>query len=123
MAVVARSARSHMGRFRKNGESIDNLYTFAVAAFDRAIALYPNGWDLYYCRGLCQRKLAKPERAIEDFTLAARCGPKASAPLIERGYDSLILRQFAKAAEDFARARQLAHPMTTRPDRLRLLGW
>ena len=52
-------ARSQMGRNSEKDETDQSRYEAAVAAYDRAIKLNPDGWDLYYLRGLCYRELKK----------------------------------------------------------------
>jgi len=100
-------ARSQMGRDTKNAETDRSHFEAAVAAYDRAIKLNPNSWDLYYLRGLCYRNLKKLDQAIDDFTQASAHNPTAWPPLAERGTARLIRRQFTDAASDFSQARRL----------------
>jgi Flp pilus assembly protein TadD len=76
----------------------------AIADFNEAIRLDPEGSSGYYSRGLCYEAKGDYDRAIEDFNEAIRRSPDNPSDYESRGETYLKKGDYDKAIEDFNEA-------------------
>jgi len=110
--------QAYSGRSRARSQSIDldqrpsdkpgADLTGALADSDRAIALYPDGHQLYLNRGVIRTVAGQYSDALADMEHAARLDPADGLTHGYRGFVLLYLRRDAEAQAEFDRCAQLA---------------
>jgi adenylate cyclase len=81
----------------------------AVEMADRAVALNPNSFDAWHCRGWVYRVAGLPEEAVRSFERAMRMSPVdplLHQPFAGMGYAFIELRRFDEAVVAGKKARR-----------------
>ncbi len=83
-------------------------FSAAIADFDTAIRLRPDGIDNYFGRGLAKVNLEQPSAAIADFDTAIQLKPDFALGYFGRGLAKAYLERFQEAKQDLRTALLLA---------------
>jgi len=100
------------------GNAKRNLGDFegAIADYDEAIRLDPDGADAYTSRGLAKANLGNLEGAIADFDEAIRLDPEYTIAYFNRGLVKYLNNDTEGALRDWQQAEALGFPI---PDEVR----
>jgi tetratricopeptide (TPR) repeat protein len=80
----------------------------AIHDYDKAIRLNPKHVNAYYNRGNAYRRKRNYDEAVQNYNQVIRLNPKYRNGYSSRGMVRFYQGQFALAATDFAKARQIA---------------
>lgn len=109
-----------VGEMRKRADKLkeeDRLASFklAVRSYTQMIVLNSKDGKSYFCRGQCHRELGDYERAVSDFSEAAKLEPDNSEYHAHRAWAFWLMGKFQAGLEDCERTLELraSHPWAT----------
>ncbi len=100
--LLGMGVRQHTA-YSFRGDSFMNLNEYEKAAADYRAAIEINAnASLHHATGYCQMRLKKFDSAIEHFSKSLEMAPNTARTLRQRGNTYLKLKDYSKAATDFA---------------------
>jgi tetratricopeptide (TPR) repeat protein len=82
-------------------------YEQAIPLFNKYLSKYPNNKEVYYYRGLANRRLNNLEYAIADYNKSLELDPNVATVYVSRGYVFAIQKKYDLAIRDYTTAIKL----------------
>ncbi len=83
-------------------------YESAVSSFTKYLNKYPNDKEVYYFRGLANRRLNNLDWAIADYNKAVELDPNFTDVYVSRGYVFALQKKYDSAIRDYTTAIKLS---------------
>jgi tetratricopeptide (TPR) repeat protein len=82
-------------------------YDVAIPLFTKYLSKYPNNKEVYYYRGLANRRINNLDYAITDYNKSIELDPNVASVYVSRGYAFALQKKYDLAIRDYTTAIKL----------------